>query len=242
MPLDALVVKPGDRKARPADRRSRTASMNQRLMAASPGLRHVGVVLVVILAACGTSPGPRSSASLAGPGAAFASVPDAGIGSSLGDYLAGHFALESGRLSEAATYFESALTSDPANLDLQRQLFLLTVAAGRYEDALARAATLADEDPDASEASLLLALDLARAGRFGDTRTTLEGLGSDGLTGLTVPFIDAWAIFGDGGARRLDEALARLDQAEALGPLNGYHRAMLQGLGGRSSGGADHPA
>jgi tetratricopeptide (TPR) repeat protein len=48
-----------------------------------------------------------------------------------------------------------------------------------------------------------------------------------------VPFIDAWVLLARGDGNELDRALARLDQGEALGPLNGYHRAMMLDLGGR---------
>jgi tetratricopeptide (TPR) repeat protein len=156
--------------------------------------------------------------------------------SSLGDYLAGNFALESGMLAEAATYFERALADDPENLDLHRQLFLLTLASGQYDAALERAGPLTSDSSDNSavaEAQLLLALDQARAGRFGAVHRRLAALGDEGIAGLTVPFMDAWALLGRGGEDDLDDALARLDQGETLGPLNGYHGSMMLVLGGR---------
>ena len=61
----------------------------------------------------------------------------------------------------------------------------------------------------------------------------MKDLGTEGIAGLTAPFIDAWAIFGARGQNATDEALARLGQGESLGPLNGYHKAMMLDLGGR---------
>ena len=61
----------------------------------------------------------------------------------------------------------------------------------------------------------------------------MKGLPTEGVAGLTAPFLDAWAIFGKGGPSATDDALARLGQAESLGPLNGYHKAMMLDLGGR---------
>ena len=156
------------------------------------------------------------------------------IDSSLGDYLAGQFALESGLLAEAAGYFEQALVQDPDNADLRRQLFLLTLASSRYDAALERAKELAADAPDSdavAEAALMLALAEVRADRFGSAHRRVTAIGDDGIAGLTLPFVDAWILFGRGDP--LDDALARLNQGELLGPLNGYHRAMMLDLGGR---------
>jgi tetratricopeptide (TPR) repeat protein len=203
-------------------------------------LRQGGVALLVFaFGACAGHSTPRSSnlAGLAPDGLTFEGSES--FNSALGDYLAGTFALESGLLAEAAGYFERALVKDPDNPDLRRQLFLLMLASGQYDAALERARPLASEnlgDDAVAEADLLLALDDARAGRFGGAHRRLSALAEDGIAGLTVPFVDAWILVGRGDD--LDAALARLDQGEALGPLNQYHRAMMLELGGRLDEGA----
>jgi tetratricopeptide (TPR) repeat protein len=199
-----------------------------------PGRRtRFGVALVAVaFAACSAQTAPRSSsvASLATSGLSF----EAGdsVNSSLGDYLAGNFALESGLLAEAATYFERALVKDPENPDLRRQLFLLILASGRYDVALEHAGALVADDAGVAEAQLLLTLDEVRAGRFGDAHRRLQAMAEEGVAGLTVPFIDAWVLFAQDRGNG-DEARGRLDQGEALGPLNAYHKAMMLDLSGR---------
>ena len=158
-------------------------------------------------------------------------APERPLNSALGDYLAGNFALDHGRLSEAADFFERALSAAPDDLDLQRQLYLLTLASGRYDEALEQATALTEHDPEADEAFLLLAAEQARKGDYAAARAPLQALGLDGIAGLTAPFIDAWAVFGEGGGT--EGALARLEEGESLGPLNGYHAAMMLDLGGR---------
>jgi tetratricopeptide (TPR) repeat protein len=201
----------------------------------SPGRRtRFGAALVALaFAACSGQTAPRSSslAGLATSGVTF----EAGgsVNSSLGDYLAGNFALESGLLAEAAGYFERALVKDPDNPDLQRQLFLLILASGQYDPALEHAEELADGNAGVAEAQLLLTLDEVRAGRVADAHRRLQGLADEGIAGLTVPFIDAWVLFAENKADGVEAALARLDQGEALGPLNGYHKAMMLMLKGR---------
>jgi tetratricopeptide (TPR) repeat protein len=193
----------------------------------------IAALLVLAFTACAGHTTPRSS-SLAGLETAGLTFEGGdSVNSSLGDYLAGSFALETGQLTEAAGYFERALIKDPENPDLQRQLFLLMLASGEYDAALERAGPLASGDGAVAEAQLMLALDDVRAGKLDGAHRRLEALGNDGIAGLTKPFIDAWVLLARGNGADLDAALARLDQGEALGPLNGYHRAMMLDLGGR---------
>jgi Flp pilus assembly protein TadD len=190
-------------------------------------------LLGLAVVACGaqSSPAPPRLAGLADTG--VPGTPDATFNTAPGDYLAGNFAVDSGHLAEAADYFGRALAAEPDNLDLLRQLFLLSLASGRYDAALEQAGQLAKRDPAADEARLLLALEQVRGGHYEAARAPLKGLGTEGIAGLTAPFLDAWAIFGAGGQNATDAALARLGQGESLGPLNGYHKAMMLDLGGR---------
>ena len=193
-----------------------------------------GALLALAVVACGAQSSPSTSRGLAGlADTGVATASDTEFDTAPGDYLAGNFAVDSGRLGEAADYFQRALEADPNNLDLLRQLFLLTLASGRYDAAIDQARSLVPRDPEADEARLLQAMEQVRAGKFDDARTALKGLGAEGVAGLTAPFLDAWAIFGAGGPAATDAALARLGQGESLGPLNGYHKAMMLDLGGR---------
>jgi tetratricopeptide (TPR) repeat protein len=196
-------------------------------------LRFGVALLAVAFGACTAQTAPRSSsvAGLSTEGLNF----EAGdsINSPLGDYLAGNFALETGLLAEAATYFERALTKDPDNPDLRRQLFLLILASGRYDAALEQAGALVADGAGVAEAELLLGLEEVRAGRFDDAHRRLAAMPAEGVAGLTTPFIDAWVLFAKDRRTAIDQALGRLDQGEALGPLNGYHKAMMLDLSGR---------
>ena len=202
-------------------------------MLAGRHLRFGAALLAVALVACAVQTAPRSSsvAGLATNGMNFQAGDS--INSPLGDYLAGNFALETGLLAEAATYFERALAKDPENPDLRRQLFLLMLASGRYDAALEQAEELVADGADVAEAELLLSLEEVRSDRFDDAHRRLAGITAEGVAGLTSPFIDAWVLFAQDDRNGLDPALSRLDQGEALGPLNGYHKAMMLDLSGR---------
>ncbi len=177
---------------------------------------------------------PATSAALAGPGAVQATVPgEPAGGSAIGDYLAGNYALDTGDIAAATTFFENALAEDPGDLELRRQVFLLDLANGSFDAALREAKELGGLEPPDEDVRLLLALDHARAGRFGQVKEPLAGLGEKGIVGLAAPFVEAWALFGQGEADAVDQALERLRQGESLGPLNRYHEAMLMELGKR---------
>ncbi len=197
-----------------------------------------GALLALAVVACGAQSSPTHTGLAGLSDTAVAGVPDTNFNTAPGDYLAGNFAVDSGHLAEAADYFGRALAADPDNLDLLRQLFLLSLASGRYDAALEQAKQLVKRDPEADEARLLQAIEQARAGKFTAARAPLKGLGAEGIAGLTAPFLDAWAVFGQGGPSATDDALARLAQAESLGPLNGYHKAMMLDLGGRTDAAA----
>ena len=238
MPPGAPSVKTGEPSSGSAQGgRPQEASMIDLLSSTRRLLHHArlgGALLALAVVACGAQSSPSTSRGLAGlADTGVATASDTEFDTAPGDYLAGNFAVDSGRLGEAADYFQRALEADPNNLDLLRQLFLLTLASGRYDAAIDQARSLVPRDPEADEARLLQAMEQVRAGKFDDARTALKGLGAEGVAGLTAPFLDAWAIFGAGGPAATDAALARLGQGKSLGPLNGYHKAMMLDLGGR---------
>jgi hypothetical protein len=64
---------------------------------------------------------------------------------------------------------------------------------------------LADED-----VQLLMALDRVKAKDFGEVPVMLEGLDDRGIVGLAAPFVEAWARFGAGGNKAIEEAITRI--------------------------------
>ena len=191
-----------------------------------------GIILGLLGACSAQTPGP--SFAVAGPGSFGALAGDASAsGTALGDYLAGSYALSTGQLDQAAVFLERALAADPDDPDLLRQVYLLALARGRYDQAIALAERLIAIEPTDEEAQLLLALNEARDGSFEVASEALETIDAQGIAGLAAPFLDAWAIFGQGGRDPSERSLARLDESESLGALNVYHRAMMLDLDDR---------
>ncbi len=154
--------------------------------------------------------------------------------SAAGDYLAGRFALDEGDLRTAASSFERALAADPDNVELRRQIFLLKLASGDVEGAMAGAQELGAIDPDADEVHLLFALREVKRGDYPQARQRLGKVSKRGVTGLAAPLLDAWMMFGAGDTRG---ALAKLRQGNAddgLAQLRLYHEAMMLALSGQN--------
>ncbi|MEZ5930425.1 MAG: tetratricopeptide repeat protein [Alphaproteobacteria bacterium] len=210
-------------------------------------MRAVGLLALLLLTAFGTTErlaaagaAPVSTSSsdqqLAGPGIVDeARLATAAGESTLGDYLAGNFALDSGDIKEAASYFEKALADDPENLELRRQVFMLDLADARYEAALEEARALKEQEAEETneDAQLMLALEQVRARAFTAVPDQLRDVGTQGIVALAAPFVKAWALVGQEGDGALDAAIAELHNGESLGPLNEFHDAMLLTRAGR---------
>ncbi|MEM8949347.1 MAG: tetratricopeptide repeat protein [Pseudomonadota bacterium] len=224
---------------RPENRKSFIA-MVPKMTRASTAL-----ALVLLTSVFGTSPGQAAGEKrldalfhlqVAGPGTVDeAKLVKAAAESTLGDYLAGNFALDTGNIKEAASYFERALADDPDNLELRRQVFMLDLADARYERAVTEALALKEqlEDETNEDAQLLLALEQIKLGAFDAVAGELEDVGSQGIVALAAPFVRAWSIIGEEGVGSLEAAITALHEGESLGPLNEFHDAMLLVLGER---------
>ncbi len=176
------------------------------------------------------SPNTSQPTTIAGPGIVDeAKLVEAASESTLGDYLAGNFALDAGNIKEAATYFERALADDPENLELRRQVFMLDLADARYAAALDEARALKRQRAEETneDAQLLMALEQVKSGAFDAVPAELDDIGSQGIVALAVPFLKAWSLVGNGGNEAIDDAIETLHEGESLGPLNEFHHAML---------------
>ncbi|MGI9434414.1 MAG: tetratricopeptide repeat protein, partial [Geminicoccaceae bacterium] len=183
--------------------------------------------------AAGTDP---TSTQVAGPGVLdLPKEVEPTVESMLGDYLAGNFALDSGNIKDAVSYFQRALADDPDNLELRRQVFLLDLADGRYDAALEEARALKRVETEAinEDAQLLLALESVKQQAFEDVPEVLKDIGDQGIVALAAPFVLAWSSISVKGETGADAAIALLHGGESLGPLNDYHEALLLGFSGR---------
>ena len=137
--------------------------------------------------------------------ACAASVPSPDVSDadgSIGNFLAGRFALSEGDAGTAANDLLKAAADDPGNPEVVLQAFIACVEAGRPE-----AITLARQLPDSQIAQLVIANVDAKAGNWQAAEQRFHELPRQGLMQLLQPLLVAWAQQGDG---RVDSALSTL--------------------------------
>jgi tetratricopeptide (TPR) repeat protein len=192
-----------------------------------------GVLGGLLTACAGDHPGFHPAAKL-GTAARAAGFDATGARSPLGSYLAGRVAGAQRDTRSAAEFYLQALAGDPENLVLMRQSFALSVAGGRYQDAVALARRLVDHGPPSGMAQLMLVLDDIRRERYGAANKRLgEGVKS-GFGALVGPLVSAWSLAGEGKAEEALAALDALDKTVAFRPFMMRHRAYLADFLGRA--------
>lgn len=149
-------------------------------------------------------------------------------------FLAGRIALADGDLRAAAENLGDALALDPDNLELRREVFSLHLGIGDYPTALALAESLAEIDPDAEDAALMLVFRDVRAGDFARAAAALAPVGDRGIVGVAKPILDAWITFGAGHPDEAVAALVKEERDDGLGAIRLYHAAMMLALDGQT--------
>ena len=151
-----------------------------------------------------------------------------------GAYLAGAAAMQNFDFAAAAFYYDEALTYDPQNTDLQRELLVAYLNNGQFEQSLPLAQQLMDVQSVERISRLVLGVDAIRNRRFNDAQTLLILTQQNDIERLLTGIIRAWASFGSGN---IDLALEKID--DLSGPawfdlFKSYHGALVADAAGRS--------
>lgn len=146
----------------------------------------------------------------------------------LGNYLAARHAARIKDIGRARYHYDRVLATEPANLALQRQAFLMRLQDGKFESAKELADLLIDElDNGAPVARLFLIVEAVRDGRFDDAAEQLTQLPDSRLNRILGPLLETWVAVGRG---RIDEArgaLTALNTLDGFDGLQALHSAMM---------------
>jgi len=153
--------------------------------------------------------------------------------SPLGHYLAGRHAKTVRDLDAAADLMAFVLATDPDNLDLLRQTYLLTASEGRMAEAAALAERLQAIDGSDGPAALTLALEAIKAGEWARADEILAAQPTEGINSFYLPMVRAWLAFELKGVDAALEAVAPLQEVRGLVTLHHMHAGLLNDLGGR---------
>jgi tetratricopeptide (TPR) repeat protein len=113
-----------------------------------------------------------------------------------GSYLSSRFAQGQFDWQKANDELNEVLLNDPTNLDLRQRALILSMGAGKDEDAFALAKSILETEPDNPIALLLSQFPLIKDGKFNEAAEALKKLPSNGLNDVIAPLVRSWAIAG----------------------------------------------
>lgn len=127
-----------------------------------------------------------------------ASFEPAKVQSFAGAFLAARTADVDHDYPTAITLYRKALEFDPANLEIRERLMIALFLDGQFEEGLAEAEALKDDEAVERITTIVRGLDAIRDGRFGEAKEMLAYSGPNDLDKLTHTLISAWADVGAG--------------------------------------------
>ncbi len=147
--------------------------------------------------------------------------------SPIGNYLAGRHAQARHDVDSALKFLLAALKAMPDAPNLRESTFFLLVSEGRIKQALPLARKLIRENPKSPIANLTIAVEALRKRDYASVIARFKDGSHTGLNSFTQPFIEAWALAGQGKADGAQETLSKLDRREATKGFYNAHRALL---------------
>jgi tetratricopeptide (TPR) repeat protein len=157
-----------------------------------------------------------------------------------GAYLAGRHAQEERDYGTAASWFESALKTDPHSPELISRTFDMEAQAGRFEQARPLADQALKLDSSDAVAGLVLMIDRVKAGDWAAALARAEALPDDGLHRYVGPLARAWTQMGLGNLAGADLALQDLDKFNGFAPLKDFQLGLLYDFAGKPDKAEEH--
>ncbi len=154
-----------------------------------------------------------------------------------GSYLAGQFAALKNDHRNATDHLRDALTADPDNNELKRQLYHLLLLEGSVDAALEVAETVTDNEIRKSLASdVLRAVRHIREENYSEALPHLGASHSGGLNAILMPLLTTWTRLGAGEIKNpLTVAQVIGGNAKLDTPFVIYHLALMNDLLGHTS-------
>lgn len=161
------------------------------------------------------------------PAAAESELPNFGMSSLSGTYLAGRHAGRERDMEAAAAYFGRALARDPENPVLIERAFIHELSVGNMDRAEELAESVVDVSSEHRMGRIVLGLRAARDDRHEAAREHFSEAAFTPLGELTSGLLTAWSIAQEG---KLDDALEALDvlqSQDAFGNFRLLHTGLI---------------
>ncbi len=177
-------------------------------------------------------PAACASNDLDGPVAKSPAASDQAQTTLSGAYLSARHAQAERDMTNAARFFTTALTMDPAAPGLLRRTFIVMIAEGRMQEAARLADEVLAEKPAAAIASLMSITDDLRNNRLRQAREKISNLPQGGLNTIMGPLLGAWTAIGMGDPPERALEMLRPLARDGSRPLYNIHAGLIDDLAG----------
>jgi tetratricopeptide (TPR) repeat protein len=150
-----------------------------------------------------------------------------------GAYLAGRAAGNAMDTRPAADFMARALRADPDNIDIMQRALLSALADGRQTETAVLARRVAEREPSALIAKLVLAIEAARNERWSEATQMAAALPRQSAGPILSPLLSAWTLAGSGDPQQGLGLLMPLVEGERLRGLYAATAAILADAAGR---------
>lgn len=149
------------------------------------------------------------------------------VGSFAGAFLAARTADVDHDYETAITLYRKALEFDPANIEIRERLMISLLLNGQFEDGLAEAEALKDDEAVERITTIVRGLDAIRDGRFEEAKTLVAYKGPNDLDRLTQTLIGAWAEVGAGKGKQAMDTIAKMSGPDWFKVFTDYHLGAM---------------
>lgn len=150
-----------------------------------------------------------------------------------GSYLAARHASVERDASSAATFYRSALRSDPKNSELLDRAFISSVAEGDIDEAVKLADRILTVDKANKIARLVIGVQDIKQKKYVAAQTSINQSVRGPITDLVATLLSAWAAYGAGDAKGAVASIDKLAGPEWYPIFKDLHAGMIYELAGK---------
>src|SRR5271169_4648445 len=165
--------------------------------------------------------------------AQFPSSHDLKILTTSGSYLAARHASVERDASSAATFYRSALRTDPKNNELLDRAFISSLADGDIEEAVKLADRILTIDKTNRVARLVIGVRDLKQKKYASAQTNINQSIRGPITDLVATLLSGWAAYGAGDSKAAVANIDKLTGPEWYPIFKDLHSGMILELAGK---------
>ncbi|CAD7053097.1 tetratricopeptide repeat protein [Pseudorhizobium endolithicum] len=196
-----------------------------------------GAALAMALSLAGA---PRAATPEGKPKDETVTFEPAKVQSFAGAFLAARTADVDHDYPTAITLYRKALEFDAANLEIRERLMISLFLNGDFDEGLAEAEALKDDEAVERITTIVRGLDAIRDGRYDEAKKLLAYDGSNDLDKLTHSLISAWADVGAGREKQALQSVRSMDGPEWFKVFTEYQLGMMALVAGDAGTAREH--